>query len=147
MTQGRNGGKSRDELAREANLVRSRLLATVEELDSRRHRVKSVRLQLERHVRQLVALGLVTLAVSTAAGILVAQRIASAAQRRRRARWHLAKGLWRHPERAMRRPSLGAAIWRALVVSIVSAAVTIPLRGAIGALLGPVPSPARPARR
>jgi hypothetical protein len=34
--------------------------------------------------------------------VLVMYRIAHAAERRRRARWHLARNMWRHPDRGLR---------------------------------------------
>jgi hypothetical protein len=131
-----HNGKSRDELAREANQVRSKLLRTVEQLDRRRHDALDLPLQLKRHVRQLMALGALLLVATAGAMAIVVHRVATLAERRRRDRWILAKNMWRHPERAMRgeRGSFFGELARSVLLTMASAAVSVPARRAIGVL-------------
>jgi hypothetical protein len=149
---GPNGGRTREELAREANRVRSRLLHTVEVLDDRRHQLVNARLQLKQHVKQAVALGAAALAATVGLSVLAARRVASSASRRRRERWRLVKGLWRHPERGLkgvRRRSLAYDVVRAVLLSGLSALVAVAARRAATALLAPAASnspPEVPAR-
>jgi hypothetical protein len=81
--------KSRDELVREADLARARLLDTVEKLDQRRHEMLDPQVQLRRQLRPLTVGGFVVVAVAAAGAGLVAHRVATADQRRRRERWRL----------------------------------------------------------
>lgn len=138
-------GKSRDELARQANLVRSKLLHTVEQLDQRRHEVLDLHMQLQRHVRQLVIAGGILLVATGASVALVVHRISHAAERRRRSRWTLAKDVWRHPNRAMRgeRRSFFGQVVRSVLLSLVTAALTIPARRLVAQLVEPKKTPAR----
>ncbi len=128
-----HNGKSRDELAREANQVRSKLLRTVEELDRRRHEVLDVRAQLQAHVRQLALFGGLLLVATAGAVAAVVHRISTAAQRRRRNRWRLAKRVWRYPERTLRseRRSFFGELARSILLASASAAVTLPVRRAV----------------
>jgi hypothetical protein len=130
-----HNGKSRDELAREANQARSKLLRTVEQLDRRRHDALDLRLQLRRHVRQLMAVGGLLLLATAGAVALVVHRVTSFTQRRRRDRWVLAKSMWRHPDRAMRgeRGSFFAELARSLLLTMASAAVSVPARRVVTA--------------
>jgi hypothetical protein len=130
-------GKSRDELAREANLVRSRLLRTVERLDQRRHDALDIRTQLERHLRQLVMAGGLLLVATAGAVALVVHHISTAAERRRRDRWRLARRVWRHPDRAMRaeRRSFFGELARSLLLAIATTAVATPARRAVATLI------------
>ncbi len=126
-----HNGKSRDELAREANQVRTKLLRTVEQLDRRRHDVLDLRVQVQRHVRMLSVVGGAILLGTCAAMVLVVHRTSSAPERRRRDRWRLAKHLWRHPERALRsdrRTSVLAAVLRPVLLGLANALVVLPLR-------------------
>jgi ABC-type Fe3+ transport system permease subunit len=132
-----HNGKSREDLAQEANQVRSKLFRTVEQLDQRRHQAFDLRIQLERHVRQ-AAIGAGLLLVTTAGAVaVVVYRITTAAQRRRRSRWHLAKEVWQHPERALHaeRRSFFRDVGRSLLMSVVTTAVTIPARRAVAMLM------------
>jgi hypothetical protein len=129
-----HNGKSRDELAREANEVRSKLMRTVEQLDRRRHQAVDVRLQMKRHLRQLVVAGAVLVVLTAGTVALLVNRVATATERRRRHRWTLAKDVWRHPERAIRRerrPFL-SELARAVLLSAASALLAIPVRRAAG---------------
>jgi hypothetical protein len=133
--------KSREELEREADLVRSKLLHTVERLDQRRHDALDLRLQVRRHLGQLaLAAGLLVL-VSAGVVTLVVHRVATAAERRRRARWRLARTVWHHPERAIRaeRGPLYAEIARSIAIVLATHAVTIPARRLLGHVLGRTP--------
>lgn len=138
-------GKSRDALLREANEVRTKLLRTVEQLDQRRHDTFDVKVQLQRHVRQLAVAGGLLVVATAAAVTLVVQRVSGAASRRRRERWRLARRLWWHPDRAMRaeRHSFFGEVARSLLLALVSTAVTLPARRAVAALLEPKESPAK----
>lgn len=123
-------GKSHDELAREANRVRARLLHTVEQLDQRRHEILEPRVQLAQHSRELAIAGAVLLA-ATAAGVgLAVYRIKTAPRRRWRGRWMLARDVWRHPDRAMHgeRHSFWEEAARSVLLSLLTAAITIPAR-------------------
>jgi hypothetical protein len=147
-----HNGKSRDELAREANQVRTKLLRTVEQLDRRRHDALELRVQVQRHMRQLVVAGSVILLGTCAAMVLVVQRISTATDRRRRNRWKLAKGVWQHPERALRagrRTSFLGALLRPVVLALANVLLVLPARRLILRLLPPAtPAPAdRPAAR
>lgn len=114
--------ESRDELAGEANRVRSKLLDAVEQLERRGHAALDLRRQIRGHWRLVAILGGL-LMVSTGGVVAVAfQRAAHAAQRRRRARWILAKTLWSHPERSLRerRPPLLDAALSAMLAALTS---------------------------
>jgi hypothetical protein len=94
-------GRSRDQLAREANEVRAQFLKTVEQLEQRRQKAGDVRLQVRRHAGTIAIVGALALVATSGAAILLGRRIASSARRRRRNRWRLAKQMWRHPERVL----------------------------------------------
>jgi hypothetical protein len=137
-------GKSRDDLARQANRVRTKLLRTVEQLDQRRHEAFDLKLQMKRHVRHLAVAGALLL-VATAAGVaLVVERVTTAAARRRRNRWRFAKRVWQHPERALRaeRRSFFGEVVRGVLLATVTTALTIPARRAVAHLVeGKRPEP------
>ena len=128
-----HNGKSRDELSRQATLVRSKLLQTVEQLDQRRHDALDLRRQLKTHIRQLAIVGgLVVVGTATAVALTV-HRIATEAERRRRDRWRLARTVWRHPERGLRfgqRPFF-KEVARSVGLAIVTMAITEPARRAL----------------
>jgi hypothetical protein len=130
-------GKSRSDLARQANVVRSKLIRTVEQLDQRRHQVQGMRVELGRQVRSFAATAGLVLIASVGAAAYTMERIASAAARRRRARWRLARDVWTHPDRAMRsrRRPFFAEVVRSLLLAIVTTALTIPARRAVAALM------------
>lgn len=133
-------GKSRDELARQANQVRSKLLHTVEVLDQRRHEALDLKLQLQRHVRQVVALAGVALVLTAGAVALAVHRISNAPARRRRDRRLLARQVWRHPDRVVRstrregRPFLVELV-RSVLLGIASSLLMLPARRGITLLL------------
>jgi hypothetical protein len=145
-----HNGKSRDELAREANQVRTKLLKTVEQLDRRRHEALDLRVQLQRHVRQLTMVGGAILLGTCAAMVLVFHRVSTATERRRRNRWRLAKRVWWHPERALRadrRTSFLGALLRPVLLALANALVILPARLWVMRLLPPPRQEDRPAPR
>jgi hypothetical protein len=103
-------GKSREDLLRDADTVRSKLIHTVEELDRRRHEALDLGLQLRRHAGPLAALGLFAAGTVAAAIALAVQRVSTAALRRRRARWRLVKTVWFRPQRLLRAERLALAL-------------------------------------
>jgi hypothetical protein len=138
---GSNPGRGED-LARQANRVRRELLGTIEQLGHRRQNALDLGRQLRRHARQLLLIGGVLVVVTAGAAALAVHRIATAPSRRRRDRWRLAKSVWRHPERALRgeRGTVARKVLRSLLISVLTALVTIPARRAVLALLPAVPS-------
>lgn len=126
--------KSREEeLSIAADEVRSKLLRTVAELDQRRHEALDLRLQVKRHLKQVVAAsGLMILATAGTAAFVV-YRVATASERRRRYRWRLAKDVWGHPDRALRaeRRALFADIGRAALVACAWTLMTQSVRRAL----------------
>jgi hypothetical protein len=132
----KDNGDSRRELMRRADEVRFKLLCTVEQLDRRRHELFDLRQQLERHAAQLVGAAGLLLAATLGVVAVVAHRIATAAERRRRRRWHLARAMWRHPDRMIRaqRRSLFGETMRSVLLILASAAVSVPARRAAAAM-------------
>ena len=120
--------KARDELTAEANRVRSNLLRKVEQLDHRRHDAFDIRLQLERHFLQVAILGGAIVVATAAAVALIAHRLTTASERRRRGRWLLARRVWQHPETAMSGPrgSILAELGRSVLLGLASTALTLP---------------------
>jgi hypothetical protein len=133
---GNRNGKIRDDLLRQSQDTRDKLVRTVERLDERRHAALDVRRQLKRHLTQfVVASGLVV--VATAAGsAFVMYRLMTGHRRRRSARWRLAKDVWSHPERELRaqRGSFGAEVARSVAFTIATALLAAPFRRALRAL-------------
>jgi len=130
LGNGSADGSRRDELVTRARQVRTRLMHTIEQLDQKRHDALDLKLQVQRHlVTAAVAAGALVLVTGGLAALLV-HRIQTAAERRRRARWRLAKDLWRHPQDRLRsrEPSFVLRVLRSLLLSVVTAAVTIPAR-------------------
>jgi hypothetical protein len=123
-------GKSRDEIAREANLVRARLLRTVEQLDQKRQEALDMRRQLRQHASQLAAFAGLLLVVAAGAVAIAVHRVATAAERRRRQRWLLAKTMWTHPDRELRaeRRSFGAELIRSILLALATTLGALPVR-------------------
>ncbi|MGA3123431.1 MAG: hypothetical protein ABSF69_21890 [Polyangiaceae bacterium] len=122
--------RSRDDLAREANRVRAKLLDTVEQLDRRRHDALDLGHQIRVHLRQIAMVsGVVAVALVATVGI-AAHRFAAAPARRRRDRWQLLVSLWKHPRRVLRseRPSLGSEVLRSMGLSLIHWVVSAPVR-------------------
>ncbi len=133
-------GKSRDDLTRQANQVRSKLLHTVEVLDQRRHEALDLKLQLQRHVRTVIALAGIALVVTSAAVAFAVHRISTAPERRRRDRRRLLGQMWRHPDRVIRgarregRPFF-VELLRSVLLGVASSLVLLPARRGITLLL------------
>jgi hypothetical protein len=132
-----HNGKSRADLARQANFMRTKLIRTVEQLDHRRHQVQGARVELGRQFKRFAATAALVVIASVGAAAYTMERIAGAAARRRKARWRLARDVWTHPDRTMRsrrRPFLAEVI-RSLLLTIVTTAVSSPARRAVAALM------------
>jgi hypothetical protein len=133
-------GKTREELTRQANLIKSKLLRTVEVLDQRRHEAVDLKLQLQRHVRQIVAVAGVALVVTSLAVALAVHRISTAPERRRRNRRLLVGQMWRRPDLVMRsarrkgRP-VGVELLRSILLGLASTLVLLPARRGIKLLV------------
>jgi hypothetical protein len=127
---GNRNGKVREDLLRQSEDMRDKLVRTVERLDGRRHDAFDVRKQLERHLKQFAIAGAV-LFVGTAGGAAyVMYRLMTTERRRSRARWRLAKDVWSHPERELRaqRGSFGSEVVRSVAFSLATALLAAPLR-------------------
>jgi hypothetical protein len=144
-------GKSRDDLARQANRVRSQLMRTVERLDRRRHQALDAGQRVQRQVRQILLLGgsLLLGAAAASAVAFLAFRASPDARRwqrgrRRRDRRGLAKTAWSHPERLLRaqRGSFPRELARSVLLAVLTRLVTQPAwRRAARRLLGPSNQP------
>jgi hypothetical protein len=123
-------GKSRDELAREANAVRSKLLRTVEQLDRKRQDLMDLRYQVRRHVGLLVAAAGVILLATGGAAIVSVHRVATAGARRRRERWTLARSAWKRPGRVLRaeRLSFPLEVTRSVMLALATSLLSVPVR-------------------
>jgi hypothetical protein len=120
---------SRNELEVRADLMRARLIRTIDALDRRRREFFDVKLQFRRHAGDvLVAFGGVLFgAGSTAAVIFYRHRRHE--KRLRRERMRALTRLWRHPDRiAVRTGALGHAARMVLVALVTMATTTIASR-------------------
>jgi hypothetical protein len=133
-------GKAREELTRQANMVRSKLLRTVEVLDQRRHDALDLRLQMQRHVRQVVALAGIALVFTAGAVAVAVHHLSTAPERRRRNRLRLAREMWRRPDLVMRsarrkgRP-FGAELLRSVLLGLATTLLLIPARRGMKVML------------
>jgi hypothetical protein len=133
--------KPREEIEKEADAVRSRLMHTVDELDRRRHEALSLGHQLRFHWGKLALLGgLVVLASASVIG-LVAGQMAAVWDRRRRNGWRLpSRGIYRE-----RRPFF-VDVLRSAALMLITTALSVPARRLAARLSGSVPSkPGRPS--
>jgi hypothetical protein len=146
----------RESLARQADDVRTKLMRTVERLDQRRHRLQGLRTEVKEQVKRVAVTAALVLLAAAGAAAYTVERLAGAATRRRRQRWRLAKEAWTHPaasmamlrgtHRAMRSErSFFAEVIRALLLTIVTTAVTIPARRTVAALMQGRDKPHEPA--
>jgi hypothetical protein len=124
MTRTREASESRDELAYQADVMRSKLIHTLGKLARRRHETFSWRFQIHRHVRAVAFGGVVLIGAATTA-LLLTQGGAATTRHRRRARWILAKRLWTNPRRALRATprSFPAELARSLGLKLVTFAL------------------------
>jgi hypothetical protein len=128
-----NGKLLRSDLVRQADDTRNKLARTVERIDQRRHQALDVRRQVEKHLKQLaIAAGLVVVGTAGLAAFLT-HRLLTGGQRRRRARWQLARTVWRDPERrlrAQRGPFLGEVL-RSVAFTAATTLLAVPIRRAL----------------
>jgi hypothetical protein len=125
----RPNGKSRVELEHDANVARSKLLRTVEQLDRRGHEVLDLRLQLRNHLRQVVlGAGVLMLATVGMIGIVV-HRVTAAAERRRVERGGALRSGWRRPRpEAQRERPWFVEVVRSVAIGALTTAAMIPVR-------------------
>jgi hypothetical protein len=114
----------REELEHEADVARARLLGTIDELDRRRHQLLDWRLQIRRHVGDIMsAVGGLFIGVGATA-IALAFEGHRRQRNLRRERARAAVRLWQHPERVASRGSAVAGILRIALVALVAMATT-----------------------
>ena len=123
MSSAHDQDPPREELERQANLVRSRLLDTIDAIDRRRHAMTDVRHQVRKHALP-VGIGTGVLVLGIAAGIAYAvHRVGTRDERRRRDRYRALGALWNHPERvahAKKERPVGLEIGRKILVGAVT---------------------------
>jgi hypothetical protein len=118
-------GQDREKLAAEANVVRMRLLRTVEQLDKKRE-----------HARTAVVAGGVVFAAVAVASLFAVHRAESAPARLRRERVRAIGRAWRHPERTARvYPPVLPHIARSLAVALISTILISPVRRVVASVL------------
>lgn len=129
-------GRVREDLLRQSQDTRNKLVRAVERLDERRHAAFDVRKQLERHLMKFAIAGGLVIVATAAGSAFVMHRLMTTGRRRRSARWRLAKDAWSHPERELRaqRGSFGAEVVRSVAFSIATALLAAPFRRALRAL-------------
>ncbi len=114
------------DLEARADVARTSLFVTLEELDRRRHEALDVRHQLRAHLGAVLATTALGLVVATVAVAFVVRRAVSTRARRRSERWQMLQRAWRHPERVAReRPSVSFwwPIGRSVLLGLASRAV------------------------
>jgi hypothetical protein len=133
---GNRSGKVREDLLRQSQDMRSKLVRTVERLDERRHAAFDVRRQLERHLKQFALAGGLVILATAAGSAFVMYRLMTTERRRRSARWRLAKDVWSHPDRELRaqRGSFGREVVRSVAFSIATSLLAAPFRRALRGL-------------
>ena len=105
-------------LEHRANLLRDRLVRTLDELDRRRHDFTSVKAQARRHPEVTVAAAAALLLVVGGGITIGLVRARSRKARMRQARMEALRRLWWQPERVARRqPGVLARIGRGLLVA------------------------------
>ncbi len=127
---GQRNGKVREDLLRQSDDTRNKLVRTVARIDHRRHDVLDVRKQVQRHLKQIaIAIGLAVVA-SAGATAFVVYRVMSAAQRRGRATWRIGSGSRNRPEREGRgrRGSFAGDILRSLALTLATSLLGAPFR-------------------
>jgi hypothetical protein len=131
---GSRNGKAREDLLRRSHDMRAKLVRSVERLDERRHDAFDVRKQIQRHLRAAAIAGGLVIVGTAGTAAFVMYRIMTSHQRRRGARWRLAKGMWQNPERELRaqRGPFAGEVLRSLAFSVVTAVLSSRLRRAVG---------------
>ena len=118
--------KTREELEREAERTRARLLETLDVLDRRRHDLLDVRKQVEDHFAPVAsAIAIAVLFLGGAIGVAIHDAI----DRRRhkgRARVRALARLWQHPDRALRveEKSFAGELGRKVLMTALSVVAT-----------------------
>jgi hypothetical protein len=131
-------GNLRDDLIRQADDVRTKLVTTFEQIDQRRHDVFNVPKQIERHLKTAAIVAGLVIAATAAAATFATYRLLTAGSRRRHPRW---QG-WRKGERvergsavahtrAPRRSFVREAV-RSLALTFVTTLLGAPVRRAAG---------------
>ena len=130
---GNRNGKVREDLLRQSQETRNKLVRTVERLDERRHDTFDVRRQLERHLKHFALAGGLLIVGAAATSAFVMYRLMTSGRRRRSARLRLAKGVWRHPDRGLRaqRGSFVSEVARSLAFTLTTSVLAAPLRRAL----------------
>jgi hypothetical protein len=131
--------KSRDDLLRDADEARTRLMRTVVVLEQRRHKALDLPRQMGRALRRFATVGALVAMGSVAITALAVHRVMTRRHRRRqrdRARWRLAWSVFRHPEREVRverpeRRPFAVEVLRSLLLTLVTSALAVPVRRAI----------------
>lgn len=127
----------RSRLERRANVIRSRLLRTVDALDVRRHQVVEVTHHVKRLATPMALTVLGAAAVITAAGLGIRAFVRSRRERHLSYRIQRALEPYRHPKR----PSLLEEALRKVTLTFVSIAATeLAKRGAKNVLDGRLPT-------
>lgn len=124
----------RDDLEARADRTRSDLLRTVGALDDRRKQLVEAPVRAGRDPRLWSAIGWLAAGTAGLGAVLWMERRAHARRRRRRARWRLLGDLWPRARRAERGSMLEEA-GRSIAVSLLTAAVTVPLKRAVAGAL------------
>jgi hypothetical protein len=133
---GNRNGSVREDLLRQSQDMRNKLVRTVGQLDERRHDAFDVRKVIERHLKQVAIAGGLVIVGTAATAALVMYRLMTVGRRRRDARWRLAKGVWEHPEREIRaqRGSFVGEVLRSLAFTLATSLLAAPLRRTIRGL-------------
>jgi hypothetical protein len=122
----------REELQRQADDVRTKLVTTIERIDQRRHDLLDVPKQIGRHLKGVVAVvGLMIVASAGVAAFATYRLVAG--RRRPRSTWRLARGAGSGPVRAAPpRRSFVKDVARSLALTLVTTLLARPLRRAVG---------------
>ena len=112
--------EQRSQLEQRANLIRSRLLRTIDALDKRRHHVQELRHQAKRLAMPVGAafVGMVLLSAGT---VLVVRAIVNS-RRERRLGYRIARAL--EPQRVQRRPSFWSDALRSVSLTALGIVAT-----------------------
>lgn len=129
-----NSDTEREILTRKANVARSRLEGTLEQLDRKRHTVTDVPAKLRRHGAPIAAIA-AGVAVALAGGGVIYRAVNRPRRRLGSERLRALKRIWDHPERVAQGGSMWREIGRKIFIGGVSfLAVQLVKRGAMFAL-------------
>ncbi len=138
-----------ERLRAEADRVRLALLRTTGELDRRAHRALAVAKELPHDPEVVGAVAAAAMASVGLAIAITAYRAAEAPHRRRQARRRWLADVWQHPDRARRsmRGSILEEVARSVAISLLAAAVAIPVRRAKATIRPSLLPSSRPPER